>query len=141
VAAIPFSAVPEKLQQANHLYEEYSECFLSREDFQRALREHNKGVRKHNRAAKQANRELVDQVVTKNLAVVEELRTSRENREVAVRLVREHLNLVVTLAVDINLKAKLPESEVGALHRWLAIQYIGIAASLGACPTIQKPIF
>jgi hypothetical protein len=127
---IPFSAVSGKIQRADRLYDEYRQYFLLRDDFQEALRKHNRGVRKHNRFEKQANRQLVEEVLNRNLAMIEELRTSRDRLEALVLSLREQLSLIVALAVDINWRHRLPEDEVAALHRWITIQYIDIAASM-----------
>ena len=127
---IPFSEVLFRLERTNVLYEDYRHCFLGRDDFQEALCQHNKGLRKHNRAVKQATREVIDEIVRRNLAEIAELRKCRNNLEVAVSSVFEQLNLFITLAVDIRRDARFQEPEVAALRRWLVIQYMDIAASM-----------
>jgi len=127
---IPYSAVPDKVKRAAELYEEYRACFLSRDDFQQALKDYNRGVCTHNRVVQRANRDLVEQVVERNLALLEELRTSRQTLEACFRTVWDGLTEISIVAVHYHHSNTLPESELAALHRWMAMQYLDIAASM-----------
>ena len=127
---VAFSAVPEKLGNANQLYEEYRDKFLAREDVQAAIKGHNKQLRQQKRKILKSTREGIEKIAAANLEMLENLKAQPERLRAEATSLCDELKEFGAGVVFVSNAPKLSKPEVAALKRWVVIQYISTAARI-----------
>ena len=124
--SIPYKSLPEKIKKTAELYAEYKSIFLSREDFQKALKDYNKGIQKKNREIKKIETGVIEKVIENNLEYINELKSDKTKLESNI----QELMFLFRQAAILKLRSKgiSPDIEDKALNDWIMIQYIDIAS-------------
>jgi hypothetical protein len=123
---IPFSSLPKKLSKISELYLEYQNCFLSREDFQLALKHHNKNVQKKNRELQKIEKEAINKLILNNIAYLENIRLNKNLLDEKVNVIQEFLRTVTLIKLK-NISI-LSDIEMKYLNDWVRIQFIDISS-------------
>lgn len=131
---IPFSSLPKKLSKISELYLEYQNCLLAREDFQKALKEHNKNVQRKNREILKIEKKIIEDCINNNLDYLNKIRNDKELLGKSIKNLFDSFK--AGALIKLNSISKLSDLEMKYLESWLVIQFIDVSCGLSS--TILK---